>query len=199
MQEAPKHMDNAEKDLNAAKAEEATGDEQKAIDAMAQADQEAGKLEAELAKAAEAEQGPPENGQGKPEIGPELAKALGQMKDAAQQMRGQDTKEGAKSMDKAAANLAKAAMKMMQAGQFKRMLSKQDMAKGIRGLKSKPEDVADLKTLKLTSEEWNRLPGELKQQLLQAMKGNYPEEYRQLIRDYFSNLAKTGVKVENKE
>ena len=63
--------------------------------------------------------------------------------------------------------------------------------KGIKGVPVRPADLADLKALRLTADEWNRLPGELKQQLLQAMKGNYPEEYRQLIRDYFSSIAKT--------
>jgi hypothetical protein len=67
-------------------------------------------------------------------------------------------------------------------------------AKGMKGLPVKPVDLADLKKLHLTPEEWNRLPGEVKQQLLQSIKGNYPEEYRQLIRDYFGRLAQTGNK-----
>ncbi len=121
------------------------------------------------------------------------------MKNASQEMRGGKPEQGSRSMSQAAKNLAQAAAKMMQSKQGQPHFgephtNQQLVTKGSRGLPVKPADLADLKALRLTSDEWNRLPGELKQQLLQAMKGNYPEEYRQLIRDYFSNLAKTGVK-----
>ena len=192
MKEAPKHMDNAEKKLDAAQPEPAAADEQKAIDAMEQADAEAGKLEQALADAAKPENGPPENGP--PEAGLEMAKALSQMKDASQEMRGNKPEQGSKSMEQAASHLAQAAAKMMKKGKPE-MATRQPKdskdPKGIKGVPVRPVDLADLKGLRLTPEEWNRLPGEIKQQLLQAMKGNYPEEYRQLIRDYFSSIAKT--------
>ncbi len=196
MQEAPKHMNEAEKDLKKGQPEPAKADEQKAIDAMEQADAEAGKLEQALAEAAKDEQGKPENGKpedGKPEASSEMAKAMSDMKDAAQEMRGNKPEQGAKSMKQASNHLAQAAANMMkQSGKPHQSMDKKP--EGVKGLPVKPVDLADLRKLKLTPEEWNRLPGEVKQQLLQSIKGNYPEEYRQLIRDYFSKLAQTGNK-----
>jgi hypothetical protein len=66
--------------------------------------------------------------------------------------------------------------------------------KGI-GLRNMPPGELDkIRRLDLTTEEWNKLPGELKEQILQSMQDRYPEEYRQLISDYFKRLAETGVK-----
>jgi hypothetical protein len=76
--------------------------------------------------------------------------------------------------------------------------SKTSNPSGVRGPGPKVDGV-ELKKLDLTAEEWNRLPGDMKQKLLQAMKGKYPEEYRTLIRDYFTHLAKTGVKLDHEE
>ena len=202
MQRAPEHMKDAGQDLEAGQAEPATGDEQKAIDALAQADAEVGKLGEELAQALEEMTGQPHQGQphaGNPEVGMSLAKALGQMKDASALMRMMQSQQGSQTMQQAANHLASAAQKMMQQGrphQGQPHMSQSLNPKGIRGIGRKPEDLEKLKELKLTAEEWNRLPGELKEQLLQAMKGRYPEEYRELIRDYFRRLAKTGVKLD---
>jgi len=224
MKQAPQHMQEAARDLEAAKAEEATGQEQQAVDDLNEAGEEAGKLEDQLAQAAEKGEGPPEQGapeqgrgtpepgqpeqgQGTPEQGApglELAKALSQMRNASQEMRSQQPQQGSQSMQQAAQHLAQAAQQMMTQGQPSQpnqtnIGSRTFNPTGIRGIGPKLEGFELLKTLKLTAEEWNRLPGEMKQQLLQAMKGKYPEEYRQLIRDYFTHLAKTGVKLDREE
>ena len=199
MQAAPEHMEAAAEDLEAGQAEPATADEQQAIDALAQADMEAGKLAQQLAQAAE-EMGMGQPEQGEPMVGLDLAKALANMKDASGLMRSAQAKQGSQTMRSAARHLARAAQQMMRQGlpsPFQTMSQTFD-PKGIRGRGRRPEDLEGLRLLELTSEEWNRLSGEMKQQLLQAMKGKYPEEYRQLIRDYFRRLAKTGVKLNKK-
>jgi len=197
MGEAPEHMEAAAQDLHAGQAEPATADEQKAIDALARADMETGKLADQLAQAVEEMMGEPQ--EGNPMIGLALAKALAQMKDASALMRLMETRQGSQIMRSAARHLASAAEQMMQRGLPFHMPSQTFDPRGIRGRGRKPGDLEDLQLLELTAEEWNRLPGELKQQLLQAMKGKYPEEYRQLIRDYFRRLAKTGVKLDRKK
>ena len=192
MQKAPEHMQEAAEDLEAAEGEEAKGEEQNAIDAMEEANAEAGKLEQQMADAAESMEGQPELGENSPAA--EMAKALGQMKLGEQMMRGLKPHLGQKAMQKAALALAKAAQHAMQQHQqipgLPKMSLKPEM--GNRFFKQ-PEELKLLKELKLTDEDWAKLPGELKAQLHQAMKGKYPDEYRQVIRDYFRRLAKTGV------
>jgi len=49
-----------------------------------------------------------------------------------------------------------------------------------------------LKKLGIKLEDWARLPGELRDQILQAAQTAGPEEYRGLIKRYFQELAKRG-------
>jgi hypothetical protein len=50
-----------------------------------------------------------------------------------------------------------------------------------------------LRKYKLSRSDWLRLPGRLKNQIMQAEARGVPEEYRELVRRYFSELARKGT------
>jgi len=51
---------------------------------------------------------------------------------------------------------------------------------------------AKLKELGIKHDDWARLPGELRDQILQAAQQSGPAEYRSLIKRYFQQIAKRG-------
>ena len=63
--------------------------------------------------------------------------------------------------------------------------------KGI-GMVAVDETEAKLKEMGITLADWARLPGELRDQVLQAADAGAPEEYRNLIKRYFQAIAKRG-------
>ncbi len=63
--------------------------------------------------------------------------------------------------------------------------------KGI-GMVAVNETEAKLKEMGITLADWARLPGELRDQVLQAADAGAPEEYRNLIKRYFQAIAKRG-------
>jgi hypothetical protein len=52
---------------------------------------------------------------------------------------------------------------------------------------------AALAKLGIAPADWARLPGKLRDQLLQAARSDGPQEYRELIRGYFQELARRGA------
>ena len=60
------------------------------------------------------------------------------------------------------------------------------------GVQSTDLSEAKLKELGIKLEDWARLPGELRDQILQAAVDQGPEEYRPLIKRYFQELARRG-------
>ena len=50
-----------------------------------------------------------------------------------------------------------------------------------------------LRKYKISRSDWLRLPGRLKNQIMQAEARGVPEEYRELVRRYFSELARKGA------
>ena len=52
---------------------------------------------------------------------------------------------------------------------------------------------AELQKLGLSADEWMRLPGHLRDQVLQAANQGGPEEYRVLIKRYFQAIARKGA------
>ena len=52
---------------------------------------------------------------------------------------------------------------------------------------------AALAKLGIAPANWARLPGKLRDQLLQAARSDGPQEYRELIRGYFQELARRGA------
>jgi TRAP-type C4-dicarboxylate transport system substrate-binding protein len=51
---------------------------------------------------------------------------------------------------------------------------------------------AKLEALGIKLSDWAKLPGELRNEILQAAEEGEPEEYRGLIRRYFQKVAKRG-------
>jgi hypothetical protein len=49
-----------------------------------------------------------------------------------------------------------------------------------------------MRRLGMKLRDWLRLPGELRDQVLQAAVTEGPEEYRPLIRQYFQEVARKG-------
>ncbi len=58
---------------------------------------------------------------------------------------------------------------------------------------------AKLRELGISLEDWARLPGELRDQILQAAADAGPEEYRALIKRYFQEIARRGRKEQAEE
>jgi hypothetical protein len=68
-----------------------------------------------------------------------------------------------------------------------------DSGKGV-GLRYADLTAAKLESLGITMEDWSRLPGELRDEILQAASETGPREYLPLIRRYFRELARRGQK-----
>ena len=51
-----------------------------------------------------------------------------------------------------------------------------------------------LKELGISPADWAKLPGELRDEVLQAAQREGPQEYRSLIRRYFKTIARKGAK-----
>ncbi len=58
------------------------------------------------------------------------------------------------------------------------------------------EDVAALEAMGISSGDWARLPGELRDDVLQAADDESPAEYRELIKQYFREVARRGGKAQ---
>jgi len=58
---------------------------------------------------------------------------------------------------------------------------------------------AQLDKLGISLADWARLPGKLRDQVLQAAATRSPEEYRPLIRRYFREVARRGGADENRK
>ena len=56
-----------------------------------------------------------------------------------------------------------------------------------------------LKELGISPADWAKLPGELRDQVLQAARREGPQEYRSLIRRYFRTIARKGAKAAKPE
>ncbi len=52
-----------------------------------------------------------------------------------------------------------------------------------------------LRELGIAPSDWTRLPGKLRDQVLQAAREGEPEAYRGLIKNYFQAIAKQGAKI----
>lgn len=57
---------------------------------------------------------------------------------------------------------------------------------------------AQLEAMGINLKDWARLPGHLKDEVLQAAEENVPEEYRQLVKHYFQEVARRGGTAEKK-
>jgi len=60
------------------------------------------------------------------------------------------------------------------------------------GLMAADLSPAELQAMGINLKDWARLPGHLKDEVLQAAEENVPEEYRQLVKHYFQEIARRG-------
>ncbi len=149
--------------------------------------------------------GLPPSAVGQPEsgVGPAMADALGAAAQASQAQSAPAAASAARAMSAAAAAAAAQAQAMGAApGAMPGMGTQPGMAPGMpaatlnsmagTGVQNVDERAADLKKLGISLSDWARLPGRLRDQILQAAEASGPQEYRSLIRDYFREVAKRG-------
>lgn len=61
------------------------------------------------------------------------------------------------------------------------------------GEQANDQVMAALQEMGISLSDWSRLPGQLKDEILQAANDRAPEEYRTLIKRYFQEMAKRGL------
>lgn len=68
------------------------------------------------------------------------------------------------------------------------------------GMRNQKVDLtpAQLEAMGINLKDWARLPGHLKDEVLQAAEENVPEEYRQLVKHYFQEIARRGGATDKK-
>lgn len=128
----------------------------------------------------------------------QLARAFDQASQAAQ---AQSTQAASQSAQAAAQALSQAAQTAaQQAGVPTSAMTSQSTisppSQGARGMKyvdgGEGEVPEKLKRLGIATEDWLRLPTDLRNQILQAAQERAPQEYRTLVKRYFRELAKRG-------
>jgi hypothetical protein len=121
-------------------------------------------------------------------VGLEAASALVGALDAASRAYQTGDAEAAASAVQFAAEVAQAA-----AGRARAMnLRPGATGGGGTGMYSLEPPAAELKKMGLQVSDWFRLPGELRDEVMQAAPDAGPEEYRSLIKRYFRDLAVAG-------
>jgi len=127
-----------------------------------------------------------------------LANAAAQMQLAARMLeRGEDPGQVGQVQQEVQEALNAAAQAMLASMQAMR---NQDQAQGkmpgaagtgTRGSRNLAEEGLPESAMML-SEDWGKLPGEVKNQILQAMSEGYPKEFEKMIQVYFKGLAETS-------
>jgi hypothetical protein len=82
-------------------------------------------------------------------------------------------------------------MSLLSLGELPPWMSAED-GKGV-GLIWISRALAEIHELGISTDEWARLPGELRSEILQAAETEGPEEYRAYIREYFRELARRAA------
>lgn len=169
-------MGKAADSLGGSRMKQASGREQEALDALKKSAGKLGALNQSMQQAL-AQRGRNQQGD------PDLASALGQMRAAQAQLRGdRNTKRASQRMSNAADKLARAAT---------RALGRGNPLQPTRGnpMPGDNDTRMLLQRLGLTLDEWNHLPGELRQEILEGYDEKFPSEYRKLIRQYFREIS----------
>ncbi len=87
-----------------------------------------------------------------------------------------------------------AAQAMASGGNLMNQPRPKGMGNPTEGTGTQATDLSEskLRDLGIKLEDWARLPGELRDQILQAANDLGPEEYRPLIKRYFQEVARRG-------
>ena len=166
----------------------ATGSQQQAANELGNAAAALGQLAQALAQAASQSPASPSP------MGAPMADAYSAASQAAQSQSAAAAAQAAQAMAAAASQAmgqaqGKGVGKGLQPGQQPGQSA--DSKKGINavGINS---TAAKLESLGIKLSDWARLPGELRNQILQAAEEASPDEYRTLIKRYFQQVAKRG-------
>jgi len=122
----------------------------------------------------------------------QMAQALQSAGQAAQSQSGMAAAQAAGQMAGMAAQAAGQAQAMGGSMATQPMPQNAGNPKMGTGVQSTDLSAAKLKELGIKLEDWARLPGELRDQILQAAVDAGPEEYRPLIKRYFQEIARRG-------
>jgi hypothetical protein len=144
----------------------------------------------------------PNTAPGQPMAGQPMAQALASANQAAQA-------QTPASASQASAAMAAAAAQAASAAQSKGVGMGKGMTMGMPGRAGDPKmgtgnqatslTASKLEAMGISVSDWAKLPGELRDQILQAADETGPEEYRAMIRRYFQEVARRGGQSEGKK
>lgn len=75
----------------------------------------------------------------------------------------------------------------------------QSLGRGGLGFETSSLSPEQLEALGLTASDWARLPGQLRDEVLQAAAQESPEEYRAIIKQYFQEISRRGSQTQEKK
>ena len=186
----------AQQALESGQPSSAVPSQQSAAQALAQAAQALSNLGQAMAQAAA---GMPEPGAAEAAMGQPMAEGYSSATEAAATQSGAAAAKAAQSLSEAATQAMGMAQAMgahpgqgqqgMRPGQMPSQAKNSRTGIGTVGLSL---TAAKLEGLGIKLSDWARLPGELRNQILQAAEEGGPEEYRALIKRYFQKVAKRG-------
>ena len=180
----------------------ASGPQQSAASSLGQAAEALGQLGQALAQAAE---GMPTPSPSEAAVGQPLAEGSASASEAAATQSSAAAAQAAQSLAQAASQAAAMAQGMgaqpgqgmaRQPGQAEGLQANSEFGTGVRRASM---TAAQLEALGLKLSDWARLPGELRNEILQAASEGAPREYRALIKRYFRKVAAKGSHTEPTE
>ena len=177
--------------------EAAQSSQQSAAEALGEAAEALSGLGQALAQAAE---GMPAPSAGEAAMGQPMAEGYSAATEAAASQSAPSAAQAAQALSQAASQAAAMAQAMgaqpgmgmgmaMQPGMMPAQTRNSRFGIGPIGISL---TAAKLQGLGIKLSDWARLPGELRNQILQAAEEGGPEEYRALIKRYFQKIAKKG-------
>ncbi|HUT35270.1 MAG TPA: DUF4175 family protein [Planctomycetota bacterium] len=168
--------------------------QQAAAQAMSAAANALEALGQSLGQAAAAAQGQPQGAPATPAPGTpgQMAQAYGSASQAAASQSGMAATQAAGQMSAMAAQAN--AQAMASGGSLMNQPHPNSRGNPTQGTGVQTTDLSEskLRELGIKLEDWARLPGELRDQILQAASDLGPEEYRPLIKRYFQEVARRG-------
>ncbi len=186
----------AQQALESGQPSSAVPSQQGAAQALAQAAQALSNMAQAMGQAAA---GMPEPGAAEAAMGQPMAEGYSAATEAAARQSGASAAQAAQSLSEAATHAMGMAQAMgahpgqgrqgMRPGQMPSQAKNSRSGIGTVGLSL---TAAKLESLGIKLSDWARLPGELRNQILQAAEEGGPEEYRALIKRYFQKVAKRG-------
>ena len=196
-EQAAGQLGQAGQEAASASPEAAQSSQQKAADALGEAAEALSGLGEALAQAAE---GMPSPSAGEAAMGQPMAEGYSAATEAAASQSAPSAAQAAQALSQAASQAAAMAQAMgaqpgmgmgmaMRPGMMPAQTMNSQFGIGPIGISL---TAAKLQGLGIKLSDWAKLPGELRNQILQAAEEGGPEEYRVLIKRYFQKIAKKG-------